>query len=267
MSSGHTVGDANLSGKEIVKMPLRLQCLAFKAIKTLLIQSLTVPEDLEDVVAYVSSKPMKGNPIFKGELIIDFPLMKALNKASSVIKMNMSSFYPIAKCGTASSGFAAVSQAITGTAKLKYLLILQVYLYWSRNKDEMIGLIQKLNLRFRNIAISFEDEVKQCLMANTNYLTWYALSRVLRCTINIWVVYYDGSKGNLQIRRYSLVPPEPEMNTFEKIDILELLDGPSKNYQLLIAKKPPGPESLKLGDDVNTLQKVSFTYLIPSNFI
>ena len=238
---------------------MALDNLAFEAIKNLLIQSLTVPENLEDVAAYVKnliSKPMMGNQNSTKKLEIDYELVKAFDKASSVIKNNMSSFYPISnRCGAISSGFAALSQAITGTTRLEYHLIMRVFLYFCENKDEMVDLMQKLIHRFPNMVISFEDEVKKCFMKNANYLTWYALSRMLRCTINIWVVYYNESKGSLDIR-LNKVPP-PQMNTFEKIDILELIDGPSKNYRLLKAKKPPGPEAL-LGDD-NTSQKVSCT--------
>ena len=156
---------------------MALDNLAFEAIKNLLIQSLTVPENLEDVAAYVKnliSKPMMGNQNSTKKLEIDYELVKAFDKASSVIKNNMSSFYPISnRCGAISSGFAALSQAITGTTRLEYHLIMRVFLYFCENKDEMVDLMQKLIHRFPNMVISFEEEVKKCLMKNANYLNSY----------------------------------------------------------------------------------------------
>ena len=236
---------------------LSLKNLAFNAIKNPLLQSLSVPEKLADIVTYVQNLlPTPAMENLNHNLTIDYKILEAFEKASSIVKPNLSlfSFYdPIVNpCGAISSGFSALSQAITGTARLEYQLRIIISIYFSQNEDEMKAFMQKLSHHLRTV-ISFKEELEKCLMKNANHLSMYAISRVLRCTIHHWVVVSDPSKGEIRFSLQQLIPPKVE--TDQIIEILEIVGEPFSRFCLLMAKKPQSPSAVQLGN--NTLQRVS----------
>ena len=126
---------------------------------------------------------------------------------------------------------------ISGTENLVYELIVRTSLYFCLHPNEMTHVMN----HFYNHSpdCSFEDELRWCLAGKTNQVTLYALSRVLRCTLEHWVVYPYDEFGRKKIEYNAFVPPSPQ--TLDRIEMLEVIGESSSEFCLLIAKKAPAP--------------------------
>ena len=90
----------------------------FKKLRNTFIKFLAFPEKLFNVAVHIQN--LLPRPVFTklfiDKLQIDYGLIEAFDKAPSTIKDTMALFTPIANTiGSFSSGFSAISQAITGT--------------------------------------------------------------------------------------------------------------------------------------------------------
>ena len=117
-----------------------------------------------------------------------------------------------------------------------YDLRLTTGLYCCQHKSEMIDVIHNL---YADPTITFEDEVVRCLRRNANHVTFYVLSRVLKCTIHIWITSDDKVTGKKQLRLQQFIPPNQA--TLKRIEILEMFGERTSTFCLLIAKSPASP--------------------------
>ena len=119
-------------------------------------------------------------------------------------------------------------------------LIIRCGLYYCIHREEMTHVMQEY---YNDLPIfTFEDELERCLNGETNHITMYALSRIIRATLQHWVVYHfqDFPEGVKKVEYYlPLIPPN--LQTLERIDMLEIMGGTTSEFCLLIAKKPPRP--------------------------
>ena len=119
-----------------------------------------------------------------------------------------------------------------GTGDLEYTLRLQTALFVCLHENEMIQVMQDL---YHQSVISLKDEIKRCLMGNANFVIMYALSRVLRCTIHYWVVYFDQAAGEMRLNLNPFIPPQQQVDASQKIELLESIGQTSSEFCLLIA--------------------------------
>ena len=111
---------------------------------------------------------------------------------------------------------------------------MQCSLYCCQNKDEVKSVIPELN---QDATVSFEDEVMRCLDLNTNHVTIYVLSRVLRVTIHLWIAFDDELTGMKRLKLRQFMPPE--LDTLQRIEMLEIVSEPINVFCLMIPKMPP----------------------------
>ena len=97
--------------------------------------------------------------------------------------------------------------------------------YWCIHKADILQEIQDFLKDWPYV--SFQDEVKRCLMGNTNQLTFCVLSKVLRCVIHHWLVHRSTEgKRRLQFTRF--VPSIPDIDLVKRIEVLEMVGEVTK---------------------------------------
>ena len=237
-----------------------LQFEVFKKLARLLLNLLPFSDKLLDIAISIQKQfqPINLDHLNDtSKLQVNTPFIETIRNTPSEehVINTLSYFTPIANsCRDALTGFASVSQAITGkctfhteasftflylplgTENLVYDLRLTTGLYCCQHKTEMIDAIHNL---YADPTTTFEDEVVRCLKRNANHVTFYALSRVLKCTIHIWIISDDKVTGKKQLRLQQFIPPNQA--TLKRIEILEMFGERTSTFCLLIAKRPASP--------------------------